>query len=223
MCGRYVIKTLWQTIVDAFDAISPPPAGLGPRYNVAPSQPVPVVRRGDDGIRRVDMLRWGLIPFWAKDAKRGVQPINARSETVAASPAFREPFRKRRCLMPADGFYEWQPAGGKAKRPFYIHRGDDALFAFAAIWDAWAKGGEAIESCALLTTEPNRLMTPIHNRMPVILRPADYGRWLDPQTPPEALAEMLVPFAETELAAYPVSPRVNNPRNDGAECIVPAQ
>ena len=221
MCGRYVIKTLTQAIIDAFEAVLPPMPELFPRYNVAPSQPVPVVRTAADGRRHLDMLRWGLIPSWAKDAKAQPQPINVRAETVEHRPMFRAPFQRRRCLMAADGFYEWQPTGPKAKRPFYIHRKDDAPFAFAAIWDTWDKGGGSIESCALLTTTPNDLMKPIHGRMPVILRREDYARWLDPQTPRSELVSLLVPFANDALDAYPVSTAVNSPPNDGPECIRP--
>jgi putative SOS response-associated peptidase YedK len=224
MCGRYVIKTLWQTLVDAFEAVSETMPELFARYNVAPTQPVPVIRRGDDGRRHLDMLRWGLIPFWARDPKALPQMINARAETAALSPAFRDPFRRSRCLMPADGFYEWQKSGGKTKQPFYIRRKDEAPFAFAAIWDTWQEGdAPMIESCALLTTEPNELMKPIHDRMPVIVQPKDYNRWLDTAVPAADVADSLAPYAAMSPAGYPVSTAVNNPRNDGAELIRPAE
>jgi putative SOS response-associated peptidase YedK len=169
------------------------------------------------------MLHWGLIPSWAKDAKMGARLINARAETVAEKPAFRSAFRQRRCLVLADGFYEWQQQEEKKqKQPFYFHLREKQAFAFAGLWEHWQDdaAGEEIESCTLLTTEANELMEPIHNRMPVILDPKDYDLWLDPKVKnSELLQPLLRPYATEEMAAYRVSTTVNKPIHDSAECI----
>jgi putative SOS response-associated peptidase YedK len=168
------------------------------------------------------MLHWGLIPSWAKDRKMGSKLINARAETVAEKPAFRSAFRKRRCLVVADGFYEWQQQENKKqKQPFYFRLSDGEPFAFAGLWEHWQDTtGEEIESCTLLTTEANDLMHPIHNRMPVILEPKNYDLWLDSEaTKPELLQPLLHPYPPEEMTAYPVSTAVNKPANDNAECI----
>jgi putative SOS response-associated peptidase YedK len=220
MCGRYTIKTLPQAMIDAFGPLFGSAPDLSPRYNVAPSQPVPVVRMCDQG-RQLQMMRWGLTPSWAADPAAGPKPINARSETVATSPAFRLPFQRRRCLLPADGFYEWKILDSKTKQPYYIHRKDNAPFAFAGIWDRWDKAEPPIESCAILTTHPNHLMESIHNRMPVILQPENYSTWLNPKTPQIELLPLLTPCPDTELEAYPITKKVNNPRFDGPDCLQP--
>jgi putative SOS response-associated peptidase YedK len=218
MCGRYTIKTLPQVMIDAFGPLFGPAPDFAPRFNVAPSQSVPVVCMSTHG-RQIHMMRWGLTPAWAADPGAGPKPINARSETIAQSPAFRVSFARRRCILPADGFYEWKPLDAKIKQPFYIHRKDDAPFALAGIWDRWEKGEPPIESCAILTTSPNRLMESIHNRMPVILKPDNYASWLDPKTPPDELRALMVPCPDEDLEAYPVTKLVNNPHFDTPDCL----
>ena len=173
------------------------------------------------GKRELAFLHWGLIPSWAEDPEISNRMINASSETAAGKPSFGSAFCKRRCLIPAGGFYEWQKTGGK-KQPYFIHRADGKPFAFAGLWDHWEGGGEVIESCTILTTEANELMRPIHDRMPVILAAEDHGRWLDPKNDkPEAVQPLLRLYPSEALAAYPVTPLVNNPRNDKLECIKP--
>jgi putative SOS response-associated peptidase YedK len=171
--------------------------------------------------RELTFLHWGLIPSWSKDRKIGSRLINARSETVTEKPSFRAAFKRRRCLIPADGFYEWQRQGSR-KQPIYIHSHDGAPFALAGLWETWqAADGSVIDSCTILTTEPNELMEPIHNRMPVILEPPDYDTWLHPGDNPNVALHLLRPYASEKMAAYPVSTLVNNPRNDSPDCIVP--
>ncbi|MFQ6046991.1 MAG: SOS response-associated peptidase, partial [Gemmatimonadales bacterium] len=196
---------------------------LEPRYNVAPTQEVPVVREEPDGSRRVVIMRWGLIPHWAKDPAIGNRMINARSETLPHKPAFKEPFQHRRCLVPADGFYEWQktPHG---KVPQFLRVDDGEIFAFAALWERW-RGPETgpVETFTILTTQPNDLVRPIHNRMPVILEPDHYDLWLDPaQSDTHELSGVLRPYPAERMSAYPVSRYVNDPRNEGPECIAPS-
>ena len=179
MCGRYTLKTPVERLSEKFEF--PKIIPLKPRYNIAPSQDVAVVRQLlDDLERKLAMLRWGLIPAWTKDLKKARAPINAKAETAADLPSFRDAFRKRRCLIPADGFYEWKEEGSR-KQPVYIRMKDGGAFAFAGLWEHWEdKDGMVIESCTLLTTEPNVLLKPVHNRMPVILDQTDYEQWLDP-------------------------------------------
>jgi len=224
MCGRYVRRTPLQNVIDLFSALPEEGGSLNdsPRYNIAPTQDVVAVRLDRQGQRRLANLRWGLIPAWAQDAAIGNRMINARAETVAEKPAYRAAFRTRRCLLPADGFYEWK-ADGKRKQPFFIHRADSAPFGFAGLWERWEKGESPVQSCCVLTTEPNTLMKGIHNRMPVILRPEDYARWLDPRTPAAELEKLMVPLSGEDLEAYPVDTRVNNPRNEGEECMKRAE
>lgn len=189
------------------------------RFNVAPTQPVGVVLPTAAG-RRFTLMRWGLIPFWAEDPKIGSRLINARADTVATKPAFRAAFKERRCLVVADGFYEWQASDGK-KQPFLIHKADDRPFAFAGLWERWrGPDGSPIETCAIITTDANDLMRPLHLRMPVILRPDDYDRWMEAKAP-EGLQSLLRPYPGRDLVATPVSTRVNNARNDGPECAAP--
>ena len=199
---------------------------LAPRYNIAPTQPVVAVRMGGgptgEGPELAE-LRWGLIPHWAKDPAIGARMINARAETVAEKPAYKAAFRRRRCLIPADGFYEWQK-DGRRKQPFFITLPDDRLFALAGLWERWEGPDHSyIESCTVLTTEPNELVRPIHNRMPVIVSPEDYGLWLDPTVENAAtLAPVLRPYQAEPMQSHPVGPVVNNPRNDSPECLSPA-
>ena len=221
MCGRFTLKTPVETLAEVFELPTAPE--LPPRFNIAPSDAVAAVRvAGPEPVRELALLRWGLVPPWAEEPKAGSRMINARAETVATNGAFRSAFRRRRCLVPADGFYEWQRQE-HGKQPFYIHMRDDAPFAFAGLWEVWeGKDGTVLETCTVITTEPNELMQPIHNRMPVILDRADYARWLDPRmNDPELLKAFLRPFPSEKMAAYPVSRLVNSPSNDAPECLAP--
>jgi putative SOS response-associated peptidase YedK len=222
MCGRFTLFTPASRLAEVFlpgEALT-----VTPRYNIAPSQPILAVRASAaPGRREFAMPRWGLIPPWARDAAVGNRLINARAETVSEKPAFRRAFRERRCLVPADGFYEWKREGA-VKRPYYVRMRGGAPFAFAGLWERWeGAGGEAVETCAILTTEPNGLLAPIHDRMPLILSPEEYDPWLDPSVrSPERLAPLLRPLPDGEMEAYPVGREVNNPANDDPACIRPA-
>jgi len=222
MCGRFTLSTRPEILAELFDLAEIPP--LAPRYNVAPTQPVPVVLRTErGGPSTLRLFRWGLIPSGAVDAAVGNRMINARAETVATRPSFRIAFRKRRCLVPADGFYEWQKTQ-RSKQPFLIRMADGRPFAFAGLWEHWEppEGDPAIDSCTILTTEPNDLVRSLHDRMPAIVRPKDYGRWLDPgEDRPEALMGILAPFPQEGMEAYAVGTQVNNARFDAPSCIEP--
>lgn len=223
MCGRFTLRAPASVIAEQFSLSDLP--SLPPRYNIAPTQTVAVVRQvGEPGGtgRELVNLRWGLIPHWAKDPAIGNRMINARSESVAEKPAYRTALRRRRCLVAADGFYEWQP-GGQRKQPYFIHMKDDRPFGFAGLWETW-EGPENsyIESCTIITTDANALMAPIHDRMPVIVDPKDYGLWLDASVQnPARLLPLLCPFQGDLLVAEPVGTRVNSPANDDAACIAP--
>lgn len=195
--------------------------GIGPRYNIAPSQPVPVVLQGADG-RTLETMRWGLVPYWADSPAIGNRMINARSETAATKPAYREPFRRRRCLLPADGFYEWERLDSGRKQPWYLSLQDGAPFAFAGLWDRWSPPGgqERLLSCCLLTTEPNDAVAPIHDRMPVLLTGDALAGWLDPDAEPDDLLSLCRPFPGP-MRTTPVSVRVNDPVNDDPDCLEP--
>jgi putative SOS response-associated peptidase YedK len=199
------------------------PFRIAPRYNIAPSQPLLVVRRSAAGIREFTHLSWGLVPSWTKDPNLAIRPINARAETAAGKPTFRDPLRHRRCLIPASGFFEWRAAEG-GKQPHFIRPGGGGLFGLAAIWDGWlgAEGSE-IESCAILTTGANALMKPIHDRMPVIIAPAHYPLWLDTDGMSDEVARLLVPYPAEAMEAYPVSRLVNSPTVDREECVAPVR
>jgi putative SOS response-associated peptidase YedK len=220
MCGRYGLSRKDSFAeyfeVDPFDDFEP-------RYNIAPTQPVPVVRQVGP-TRVLSQMRWGLIPSWARDGSMSASLINARSETVLEKPAFRDSFRLRRCLIPADGFYEWKRSGN-AKQPFHFGMRDDAPFAFAGIWDRWrSPGGEMIESCSILTITPNELLMDVHDRMPVILPRERHQAWLtSPDTWTGALRGMLVPFDATWMKGHQVSTLVNRPENDSPACAAEAQ
>ncbi len=217
MCGRYLITTPVEAIRQIFKVDQRP--NLAPRYNVAPTQAVPIIRRGDGG-RELVTARWGLVPFWAKDLKIGARLINARAETIAAKPAFRTAFRRHRCLVLADGFYEWQKTDD-GKQPYLIRVTGGTPFAFAGLWENWTdKGsGERIESCTIIVTEANALVAPIHDRMPVILPPESYDLWLDPSSSDGTT--LLKPFPAAAMEAFPVSTRVGNVKNDDPELIEP--
>jgi putative SOS response-associated peptidase YedK len=234
MCGRFTLTDPDADLAVQFNLPELPSAALRtgldmqPRYNIAPTQPVAAVRlAAESAVREMVLLQWGLIPFWAKDPSIGNRMINARAETAADKPAFRAAFRRRRCLVVADGFYEWQKQdGGKqpgSKQPFFISLRDRKPFAFAGLWEFWKGEDETvIESCTLLTTTPNELMRPLHDRMPVILQPRDYGLWLDRDVQdPARLIPLLRPYPAEEMDAYPVSRFVNKPENDDPRCIEP--
>ena len=197
--------------------VRPLPLELPARRTAA--QTIPIVRHRRDGEgHELALVRWGLVPFWAKDLSIGSKMINARAEGIAEKPAFRAAFKARRCLVPADGFYEWQKVDG-GKQPMLIRLRSKSTFAFAGLWEVWRSPEGPVETCTIVTTEPNAVTAPIHNRMPVILEPADYDRWLDPSQP-DAQA-LLRPCPDDWLEAYPVSTRVNTPRNDTADLIEP--
>lgn len=218
MCGRFTQKSPSKKIAKKFEVEDVPP--LLERYNIAPSQAVLGIRDGG-GMRETAFFKWGLVPGWAKDSSIGNKLINARSETVTEKPSFREAFRHRRCLIPADGFFEWSRRGDK-KLPFYFHLKDGEPFAIAGLWESWEGGDEPLETCTLLTTEANPLLAPYHDRMPVIVRSEDYGVWLDVDTYcPDLLKPLLRPFSHDEMVAYAVSPIVNNPTYDDPLCVEP--
>lgn len=218
MCGRFTLRTPMTRIAKIFGLDET--TDIEPRYNVAPTQQVVAIRLDPAAENReLALLRWGLIPRWADDPSIGNRMINARAETVAGKPSFRQAFKKRRCLVVADGFFEWKKIGGK-KQPYYIHLKDDQPFGFAGLWERWNREGEEIQSCTIITTEPNELMKPIHNRMPVIVQSTDYDRWLDPDFEDgKALQQVLRRYPAELMEAYPVSTLVNNPRNEAPGCI----
>jgi putative SOS response-associated peptidase YedK len=220
MCGRFLLISRPKELADLFQAVGVP--ALEPRYNIAPTQPVAIVRFDADRQRReFAVVRWGLIPHWAQNASIGNRLINARSETAAEKPAFRYAFRERRCLIPADGFYQWQKQGSKkSKQPFLVRRRDGRPFALAGLWEVWHNPDQqAAESCTILTTDGNEAVRPLH-RMPAILQPKDYDLWLDSQVQePERVQSLLRPYRNEGLELFPVSCRVNNPRNDDARCL----
>lgn len=221
MCGRFTQERPTSELADIFAAedLADAPGG---RFNVAPTDEVAVVVERDDR-RAIKAFRWGLIPHWAKDPKIGNRMFNARAETLATAPAFRDAFRKRRCLVPVDSFFEWR-RDGSIRQPFRIVRTDGMPLALAGLWSGWRdpETDEVRRTFTIVTTAPNDLMRPIHNRMPVVIPPEAWGRWLDPALPDIAeLHGLLVPAAEDDLEAYPVSRAVNNVRNDGPALIEP--
>lgn len=217
MCGRFARKSDPKRLAKEFGVAEAPQAETS--YNVAPAQEILAVRESPDG-REMTFFEWGLVPHWAKDASVRVRLINARSETVAEKPSFREAFKKRRCIIPADGFYEWRREGGR-KQPYFFRMRDERPFGFAGLWDRWeVEGGESINSCTILTTEANEVLRPMHDRMPVILHPEDYGLWLEADARKlDLVKEMLRPYPAGEMIGHPVGSAINNPRNQGAELI----
>lgn len=221
MCGRFTITATPDQLQASFPGLAVPPQ-MTPRYNIAPTQPIAVVP--NDGRNAVDFFVWGLIPSWAKDPAMGSRLINARAETLAEKPSFRTAYKRRRCLILADGFFEWkQNPGGKGKTPHYITLANHQPFAFAGLWEQWfSPDGSEIKSATIITTEPNELMAQLHNRMPVILHPEDFPRWLDPaERPAAALQPLLAPYPAADMLAYPVSTMVNSPANDTPGVILP--
>ena len=222
MCGRYRLSRRKQLVAEYFDAV-PDDADWNPRYNIAPTQPVPIIRQHSKEPRReLSLVRWGLIPSWSKDATADAAMINARSESAATKPAFRDALKSRRCLIPADGFYEWVRSG-KTKQPYCFEVNDGELFAFAGLWERWKDpSGNWIKSCSILTTTPNAVTAQVHDRMPVILSRDDYDLWLDPgMMNVDAISELLKPFDASLMRAYPVSSRINQVQNDDEECSRP--
>ena len=218
MCGRYSLTTPLEAMRRLFGLEGPLP-NYPPRYNIAPSQDAPVVRLSD-GSREITLMHWGLVPGWSKGPDSKFSMINARAETVAEKPAYRAAFKSRRCLVPADGFFEWR-AESKKKQPFYIHMKDEKPFAFAGLWERWEKGAEPITSFTIIVTEANELLRPIHERMPVILAPKDYARWLDPALKKEATQKFMRPYDPEKMALRKISTRVNSPKNDDPEILAP--
>jgi putative SOS response-associated peptidase YedK len=223
VCGRFARRSTREVLADWFgvDLEEVPP--FAPSYNVAPQSVQPVVRLGrDSGEAEFALLRWGLVPFWAKDAKIGYSTINARAEEAAAKPAFREALRKRRCLVPADAFYEWARGHLKTRQPFAFSLKSGEPYAFAGLWESWRpREGEALESFTILTTDANEVLEPIHNRMPVIVERKDYDRWLNAGDPARPPVDLLRPYPAEQMTAWEVGDRVGNVRNDDPELLAP--
>ena len=217
MCGRFTLTLDPAELQDLFGLAGPPPADLRPRFNIAPSQPVAVIANNAD--RQVELFRWGLIPAWAKDPQIGARLINARAETLAEKPAFRTALKRRRCLILADGFYEWKREGAR-KQPMYFQLDQGQPFAFAGLWESWAAPGQPpLQSCAIITTRPNAVVAPVHDRMPAILPPEAYGAWLAAgELPAAQVLALLQPYAGP-MRAQAVSSLVNSPAHDSPECV----
>jgi putative SOS response-associated peptidase YedK len=217
MCGRFAQRSDPKRLAEEFKVAEVPQAEA--RYNVAPTQSILGVRTVSDE-REMTFFKWGLIPSWAKDTSMGARLINARAETVEEKPSFRQAFKQRRCIIPADGFYEWQRTGDK-KQPFFFRMRDERPFGFAGLWERWeGEAGQVINSCTILTTEANEVLRPVHDRMPVILHPDDYELWLDMDARKhELVKELLRPYAAEEMLGYPVSASINSPQNQGAKLI----
>ena len=223
MCGRFTLTVDPAQAQENFNNFTFPEK-FAPRFNIAPTQPILAIP--NDEKFTADFFIWGLIPMWAKDPSIGNRLINARAETLAEKPSFRGSLKYKRCLILADGFYEWKSADGKkSKTPFFIHMKDRKPFAFAGLWDSWnSPEGSQLKTCTIITTEPNELMSLLHNRMPVILHPRNYDKWLDPSAQtPDQLIPLLKPFPAEMMDAYPVTPLVNKPSNDTPELVVPAR
>ena len=221
MCGRFTLKTPATELSAFFEGLNF--SGIRPRYNICPTQQVTCIRESREQNHEVVPLRWGLVPFWAKDLKIGARMINARSETVSEKPSFRAAFKKRRCLVLADGFYEWKKLS-EGKQPHFISMQSESPFAMAGLWESWTDKSDpqsgTVETCTVLTTEANSMMEPLHDRMPVILQPDDYETWLDPTFEDHNhLQTLLRPFAPEEMQHWPVATIVNRPANDQPECI----
>ncbi|MBC7875833.1 MAG: SOS response-associated peptidase [Anaerolineales bacterium] len=222
MCGRFTLTVDPSELQDSFGDFTFPDQ-FAPRFNIAPTQPVLAIP--NDAKNKADFFLWGLIPSWSKDPSIANKLINARGETIAEKPSFRGAFKYKRCLILADGFYEWKAQeGAKTKTPYFIHMKDRNPFTFAGLWDEWqSPNGDALRTCTIITINPNELMSTLHNRMPVILDKKNYADWLDPAPrTPESLLHLIQPFPADKMSAYPVSTMVNSPGNDRAELVVPA-
>lgn len=223
MCGRFTLRTAATVLAKQFglsmqlDLLD----DLKPRYNIAPSQQVLAVRDAMPGKREPVWFRWGLIPSWADDPKIAYNLINARADTVHSKPSFRSAFKQRRCLVLADGYYEWKKLDSKSKQPYYFQRADGASFAFAGLWEHWSKEKEPVESCTLITTEPNTMAATVHDRMPVILHEREYDTWLSSDTDPARLRQLLAPLPDGDWTATRVSSYVSKATNQGQQCIEP--
>jgi putative SOS response-associated peptidase YedK len=217
MCGRFARKSDPRKLAKEFRVAEAPEAESS--YNVAPTHNILAVRQNDDG-REMTFLKWGLVPSWAKDASIGAKLINARAETVEEKPSFRDAFRRRRCIVPADGFYEWKREGDR-KQPFFFRLKDERPFGFAGLWERWeGQDGQVINSCTIMTTEANGVLRPVHDRMPVILHPEDYEMWLEAgERERRLLKELMRPYPDEEMTGHPVSPAVNSTRGRGPELI----
>jgi putative SOS response-associated peptidase YedK len=224
MCGRYRLSRRKQIVEEYFDAASDD-EDWAPRYNIAPTQPVAVIRQNPkQPVRELSLMRWGLIPSWSKDSSGAARMINSRAETASTKPAFRDALKSRRCMIPADGFYEWMRTG-KTKQPYCFEINDGEMFAFAGLWDRWRdSSGNWIKTCSILTTIPNAETAAVHDRMPVILDPDAYDLWLDPgMTNVSLAAELLKPYDARAMLGFPVSTRINHVANDDAECSRPVE
>jgi len=224
MCGRYRLSRRKQIIEERFDA-DDWQDDWSPRYNIAPTQDVPVIRQHPkEPVRQLSLMKWGLVPSWAKDASGAAGMINARSETAATKPAFRDPLKLRRCLVPSDGFYEWRKTGS-TKQPFCFEVNDGELFVFAGLWDGWKdSSGQWVKTCSILTTMPNALTATVHDRMPVILDHESYDLWLDPgMTNVQVVSELLKPYDASQMRCFAVSSRVNHVAIDDEECATPVE
>ncbi len=220
MCGRFALVTE-KKILEMLYGLELR-GDLQPRYNIAPSQAILTLRQSPQhGNKEFIYLKWGLVPFWAKDSSIGSRMINARSETAPAKPSFRDAFKKRRLLIPVSGFFEWKKEEGGGKQPYYISRKDRQPFSLAGLWERWEKGENPLQTSTILTTESNSLLAPLHNRMPVIISSQDIECWLDPQSDPAALSGLLKPYPAEELTAYPVSHEVNKPVNNNPGLLKP--
>ncbi len=219
MCGRFALVTEKKILEMLYQLeIS---VDFQPRYNIAPSQDILALRLSpQSGARELTNLKWGLVPFWAKDETIGSRMINARSETAPQKPSFRDAFKKRRLLIPASGFFEWKKEGG-AKQPYYIYHKNKQPFSLAGLWERWEKGDEPIESCTILTTNSNPLVATLHDRMPVIIAPQNYEKWLNPETATEEISELLQPYPSAEMQYHPVSRKVNKPAANTPDLIEP--
>jgi len=220
MCGRFVKKSSKEELRKRFGFDDPDRGGLlEPHYNIAPSQEHPILIVSQDR-RILSMMKWGLVPHWSKDPKIGYKMINARSEGIEEKPSFKTPLKRKRCIVMADGFYEWHKPDKKTKTPYYFRLKSTEPFAMAGLWDLWEKGDQILKTFTIITTSPNELMEPIHNRMPVILNECDEARWLDPEiTNPHDVLPLLKPYPSKEMESFKVSTIVNSPKNDIPECI----
>lgn len=221
MCGRFVLMTPSKSLAERF--LVEEILEEGPRYNIAPTQMVAIIRlNAQTGRRELRMVKWGLIPYWAKDSSIGHKLINARCESIHEKPAFRTAFKFRRCLVPADGYYDWKKTG-KSRQPFLFRMADASPYAFAGLWEKWkSPEGEMTESCTIITTPANELVAPVHDRMPAILKPEDYDTWLDPRMKdPKVLLKLLTPFPSELMVSVPVSSKVNKATYEGPDCVEP--
>jgi putative SOS response-associated peptidase YedK len=221
MCGRFSLQTPEDKIREAFNLQVGMQLNLSPRYNIAPSQDIPIIRDTEEG-HELTLAKWGLIPHWSKEPQTKYSTINARIETVAEKPTYRTSFKSKRCLIPADGFYEWKNINGR-KIPHFIHMRKGGVFAFAGIWDRWEGEGETLDSCSIIVMPSNEVMRPIHERMPAIVAPAHYDLWLDPRvTEKDEIMGLLNSAPSGSLKFYSVSTWVNAPKHDDVRCIQPA-